>query len=43
MKCRRHGPFLAVRTMNPSVNFPKTEVERVGSNYLFGLAKVSNG
>jgi hypothetical protein len=27
----KHGPFLAVRTMNPSVNFPKPEVERVGS------------
>ena len=27
MKCRQNiGPFLAARTMNPSVNFPKTKL-----------------
>jgi hypothetical protein len=26
MKCRKHGPFLAARTMNPSVNFPKSKL-----------------
>ena len=26
MKCGKHGPFLAARTMNPSVNFPKSKL-----------------